>query len=78
MITIYSLAGPRQFVELFSLRSNFHRFLHGYEAHKSSNLNFIHSIKCLTMLLVILGHCILMHSVLPFANPEFVESVSCV
>lgn len=58
----------------FSLVSNYNRLFNDLEP---SELDFIHSIKFLTMLLVILGHCVLMHSVLPFSNPEFIESVSC-
>lgn len=63
----------REFLKSFSFVSNFKSF---FNEHEAQDLDFIHSIKFLTMLFVIMGHCILLHSVLPFNNPEFIEAVS--
>lgn len=63
----------RHLLKSFSFMTNYKSF---FNQRAERDLDFIHSIKFLTMILVIMGHCILMHSVLPFANPEFIESVS--
>lgn len=68
--------GAHKLVRIFSIQSNYQRFIRDYKIQEPSELRFVDSIKFLSMLLVIIGHCILFHSVLPFANPEFVESVS--
>ena len=64
-----------ELLTIFSLTTNYKSFVRKPE---STDLDFIHSIKFLTMLLVILGHCILLHSVFPFSNPDFIESVSAI
>ena len=73
LIILFLILGLRKLFSSFSIRINFRRV---FQEHQTHELDFIYSIKFLTMLLVILGHCILLHSVLPFANPEFIEDVS--
>lgn len=69
-------AAQNKFTKFLSLRANYQSFLNVQSTRKPQEFDCIHSMKFLTMLLVILGHCVLMHSVFPFSNPEFIESVS--
>lgn len=42
---------------------------------ESNKLQFLHSIKFFNILLVIISHCIMFFSIIPFDNAEFIEEV---
>lgn len=48
---------------------------HLFHYDESAELQCIHSIKFYNILLVIVAHCVLFYSMVPFTNPEFLEEV---
>lgn len=60
----------------FSITRNWNKLIAKPTSDLSKDLNFIHSLRFLTMYGVIVGHSILFYNIFPISNPEFVEEVN--